>query len=402
MNSVSATDAFAGGKGNLALLPGFDLELWGVPTSAPAVDPNNLNFVYQRFQRGVMHYDKTTGTTQGLLLADYFKAIIIGNGLPPDLNAQAKSSPLYKQYDSSKSGWIARPNDLPNSDLTGAFEPEATVVIDPGHGGLEIGAVGRFPDGTVLREKDVNLQVANRVAELLKKAGYRVIQTRTADTSVSSVNKGLAGAGKLDIAADLQARMDIANNARATLFLAIHFNGHSDPDQRGTEMFYGRGRPHSGQSLRFATLMQQKTVAALSAVGYATVNRGVKDDQRAVGTGNYLYLLGPNAERPTTMPGALAEGLFLTNAADLAQLRDPKVIEAIARAYAAAVSEYLGPSPTSATSSSTIETYMVAAGDTLSAIAARFNVSVLAIVQTNDITDPSMIIVGQKLTIPAS
>lgn len=132
LNTVTSKDAFPDGNGNPALLPGFDLELWGVPTSAPAFDPGNHNFVYQRFQRGIMHYDKTSGMTQGLLLADYLKAIITGEGLPPDLDSQARSNPLYRQYDPTKPGWIARPNDLPNSDLTDAFEPERATPSNRG------------------------------------------------------------------------------------------------------------------------------------------------------------------------------------------------------------------------------------------------------------------------------
>lgn len=131
-NTVTAKDVFPNGEGNPALLPGFDLELWGVPTSAPAFDPGNHNFVYQRFQRGIMHYDRTTGTTQGLLLADYLKAIIIGSGLPSDLDSQARNSPLYGQYDPTKQGWIARPSDLPNSDLTNAFESERATTSTRG------------------------------------------------------------------------------------------------------------------------------------------------------------------------------------------------------------------------------------------------------------------------------
>ena len=47
-----------------------------IPTSRPMHDPNNPGFIYQRFQRGIMHYDKGCGCTQGLLLADYVKALI--------------------------------------------------------------------------------------------------------------------------------------------------------------------------------------------------------------------------------------------------------------------------------------------------------------------------------------
>jgi len=72
----------------------LDLEIWGAPTSNPAYDPANHNFIYQRFQRGIMHYDKTCGCTQGLLLADYLKALLTGENLPPDLAAQAATSPL--------------------------------------------------------------------------------------------------------------------------------------------------------------------------------------------------------------------------------------------------------------------------------------------------------------------
>ncbi|MGH2459035.1 MAG: hypothetical protein ACRDIY_09235, partial [Chloroflexota bacterium] len=124
-NAVSLQEVFPNGKGKASLLPGVDLELWGVPTSMPAVDPNNHNFIYQRFQRGVMHYDKTTGVTQGLLLADYFKSIITGQNLPADLAAEAQDSPFYKQYDASKPRWVARPDQLPNTDLSFAFARQA-------------------------------------------------------------------------------------------------------------------------------------------------------------------------------------------------------------------------------------------------------------------------------------
>ncbi len=121
-NTVTMSDAFGTGKPQPQLLPGINLEQWGVPTSQPAVDPNNHNFIYQRFQRGIMHYDQTTGVTQGLLLADYFKAIITGWNLPADLDSEAQGSPFYKQYNPSFPRWIARPDQLPNSDLTFAFE----------------------------------------------------------------------------------------------------------------------------------------------------------------------------------------------------------------------------------------------------------------------------------------
>jgi hypothetical protein len=94
-NTVSLADAFPTG-GDAGLLPLLDLQLWGLPTSRPALDPNNHEFIYQRFQRGVMHYDRGCKCTLGLLLADYLKALLTGDRLPDDLAAQAAGSPLLR------------------------------------------------------------------------------------------------------------------------------------------------------------------------------------------------------------------------------------------------------------------------------------------------------------------
>ncbi len=91
--TISADIAGTSDAGILGLL---DLEIWGAPTSKPAYDPANHNFIYQRFQRGIMHYDKTCGCTQGLLLADYLKALMTGDNLPDDLAGQAATSPLLR------------------------------------------------------------------------------------------------------------------------------------------------------------------------------------------------------------------------------------------------------------------------------------------------------------------
>src|SRR5215471_18584869 len=108
-STVTYDQAFPNGDGPESLVPLFNLQIWGAPTSKPAVDPNNHNFIYQRFQRGIMHYDASCSCTQGLLLADYVKDIITGQNLPDDLAAQAASSPLFKQYDmASHSGPLRR------------------------------------------------------------------------------------------------------------------------------------------------------------------------------------------------------------------------------------------------------------------------------------------------------
>ena len=114
-----------------SLLPGFDLQIWGAPTSNPAYDPNNHQFIYQRWQRGIMMFDQTCGCTQGLLLADYFKSILTGWNLPPDLQQEALTSRYYLQYAPTAALWISDPSILPGSDLTNAFvteQPGGTAI----------------------------------------------------------------------------------------------------------------------------------------------------------------------------------------------------------------------------------------------------------------------------------
>jgi hypothetical protein len=123
-STVTLAVAYPQGGGDPALLPGLNLEIWGVPTSRPARDPNNQNFVYQRFQRGIMHYDASCVCTNGILLADYLKAIITGRNLPSDLAQQAAASPFLRQYNPSKPKWLDRPEQMAGTDLTSAFEPQ--------------------------------------------------------------------------------------------------------------------------------------------------------------------------------------------------------------------------------------------------------------------------------------
>jgi hypothetical protein len=100
-----------------------NLELWGPPTSTPARDPHNANFIYQRFQRGIMHYTVGRRQTVGILLGDYVKQILRGSDeLPPDLRAQAQHSRFFAQYCPENAGWLCRSQELPGTDLTRAFE----------------------------------------------------------------------------------------------------------------------------------------------------------------------------------------------------------------------------------------------------------------------------------------
>ena len=121
-SQVDLATAFPSGVGNPDLLPGVNLELAGAVTSPPFTDPNNPNFSYQRFQRVILHYDATSGFTQPVLLADYFKSILTGENLPPDLAEQASTSRFFMQYNPAVPMGLNRPEQLPGTDMLFAFE----------------------------------------------------------------------------------------------------------------------------------------------------------------------------------------------------------------------------------------------------------------------------------------
>jgi N-acetylmuramoyl-L-alanine amidase len=347
--SVTAQDAYPNGvpDGGIDLVPYFNLDIWGLPTSRPAHDPTNPNFIYQRFQRGIMHYDKGCGCTQGLLLADYVKALMTGRNLPADLAEQAKSSKLLSQFKPNAPQWLARPADLPGSDLSNAFRRDGTVTLDAGHGGSEIGTSHTYSDGTVLLEKDINLRVMLRVRDLLQQSGYQVTPTRTRDAQVNADKKDVNGDGKVTLSDDLQLRVDTANNTGSDVFVSIHFNGISDPNIKGTYVFYDPDRPFVDRSKSLAELVDASLARALKDAGYTTVDHGATTDTSVLG-GDHYYLLSPKTDavaRPSTMPAVIGESLFLTNEDDANAIRKDAIVEAIARGYAEGVKAYFAKYP---------------------------------------------------------
>jgi len=91
------------------------------------------------------------------------------------------------------------------------------VVVDPGHGGNDPGAIGR----TGLREKDVNLDIARRLAALLESEGVNVVMTRNTDRFIP-----------------LGTRVQITNNSKADLFVSIHSNANHTRSLNGFEVYY--------------------------------------------------------------------------------------------------------------------------------------------------------------------
>ncbi|HEY0583940.1 MAG TPA: N-acetylmuramoyl-L-alanine amidase [Chloroflexota bacterium] len=348
-STVRPEEAYPNGvpDGGEALLPYFNLEIWGLPTSKPTRDPTNPSFIYQRFQRGIMHYDKGCGCTQGLLLADYVKALLTGRNLPQDLADQARQSKLLGQFKPGQPGSLARAGDLPGSDLSNGFRRDPTVTLDAGHGGTEIGAAHTYPDGTRIAEKDLNLRVMLRLRDLLQQAGFQVTPTRTRDAQVNADKKDLTGDGRASLSDDLQARVDIANSTGSDVFVSVHFNGVSDPNVKGTYVFWDPDRPFADRSKSLAELVDQALVKALNDAGYSAVDHGATKDTAVLG-GDHYYLLSPKTNtvaRPSQMPAIIGEGLFLTNEDDANAVRKDQVVEAIARGYADGIKAYFARYP---------------------------------------------------------
>jgi hypothetical protein len=129
--TVPIAVAFPGQTPNPDLVTLLNLEIWGLPTSAPAADPGNGGFIHQRFQRGIMHYRAEVPVTEGILVGEYLKAVMTYRALPPDLAEDMAGSRYRAQYSPGASGWLARPAELPNTDLNGAFEPGTGAVTQP-------------------------------------------------------------------------------------------------------------------------------------------------------------------------------------------------------------------------------------------------------------------------------
>ncbi len=194
----------------------------------------------------------------------------------------------------------ARPAERPTDPATRPTPNQrVVVVIDPGHGGRDPGAVGI----NGLQEKQVIFPISQRVAQILESQGVTAMLTRRDDSTL-----------------DLQARVDVANQARANLFVSIHANAISlsRPDVNGVETYYA-----SDSGRRLAETIQASMLAATG-----MNSRGVKQSR--------FYVL-----RRTTMPAALVEVGFVTGAQDAPRLADPAWRETAAQAIARGILQYI-------------------------------------------------------------
>lgn len=205
---------------------------------------------------------------------------------------------------------------------SGTVRHAAHVVLDPGHGGSEPGAVG----ANGLLEKDLNLAVARRAADLLRAAGATVVLTRQGDERVT-----------------LATRAAIAVALRPVAFVSIHHNAAADgpANAPGTEVYFQFA---SADSQRLAGLLVEELRAALAPFGgpwESDSDNGAKARLSAESGDDYYGVLRRTAAGGVT--GVLSEAGYLSNPVEAALFAREDVQQAEARAIADALTRFLEP-----------------------------------------------------------
>jgi len=187
-----------------------------------------------------------------------------------------------------------------NSKNVYTIEERFKVVIDPGHGGKDVGATG----ASVLYEKDFTLSLSKKVKEILEKEQkIQVYMTREDDTFISTKDKY---------------RPKFANELDADLFISIHGNTFEDSKVSGTESYYYHEKFKS-----FAEIMHKHVV---SSTGFN--DRGVRKED--------LFIV-----RDTDMPSVLLEIGYLTNPQEEQKMLNDEFQYSVAESICDGVKEYL-------------------------------------------------------------
>jgi N-acetylmuramoyl-L-alanine amidase len=228
---------------------------------------------------------QTTVNNQTVMQAGLFRSQTTADELQRSLsrqNLQATVMPIAET--------AVPPRPAPNE--------RHVVMIDPGHGGRDPGAVGIGG----LREKDITLSISQQVANLLAQEGVQAVLTRSVDREL-----------------ELATRVQMAERADANLFVSIHANAisMSRPDINGVETYYY----DTGRSLAQAI--------------HSSVLQSVDMNDRGVRQARFYVL------RNTTMPSALVEVGFVTGREDAAHLRNSNFLTRMAGAIASGILDHV-------------------------------------------------------------
>lgn len=173
---------------------------------------------------------------------------------------------------------------VPSSGSKGGELNGRVIVVDPGHGGNNPGAVDHNT-----RESDNNLAVGLKLRDKLVQAGAKVIMTRDTDRNVAAIGSSLS--------TELQARLDIVEANHADIFVSVHTNENSNSQITGATTYYPQGK-----SSRLAEAIQAGIINSTNAVDKGSLPET-------------FYVL-----RNNTVPATLVEMGFISNANEAALL----------------------------------------------------------------------------------
>ena len=191
-----------------------------------------------------------------------------------------------------------------------------TVIIDPGHGGEDCGAIGK----NGLLEKNINLGIALKLENILNACGITTVLTRREDILLYDPNSDYQGQKKVQ---DLATRRRIAEEYKNAVFVSIHMNAFPQEQYSGLQVYYS---PHHPKSQKLARDIQSLTQQTLQPMN----NRSIKL------AGENIYLL--DRLRCTAV---LIECGFLSNSEECAKLSTEEYQQELAFVIAMAISQNL-------------------------------------------------------------
>ncbi len=196
-------------------------------------------------------------------------------------------------------------------------ESAPVIVIDAGHGGVDPGSVSA--DG--LLEKDVNLDIALKLNDILTQKGVRTILVRDTDTDIS--DPGCSSVREKKVS-DIHNRFALVNETPGSILVSIHQNYYEESEYSGTQVFYSA---NNDDSRVLAQCIQSAVVSGLQ-----------PDNTRQIkASGDSIYLLY-RAERPSVM----VECGFLSNPEESKKLADGEYRQFVAQFVAEGIMNYLG------------------------------------------------------------
>lgn len=189
------------------------------------------------------------------------------------------------------------------------------VILDAGHGGFDGGAVAY--DGTA--EKDINLNITQKLRDLLEFNGVRVIMTRTEDTGTESISGPIARRKK----SDLENRLALMGRNPDSIYVSIHLNKYTTSSAAGAQVFY---TSNVDSAVNLAESVQGMITQMLQPENTRVVKAGGKN----------TYLL-----HKATVPAVIVECGFLSNHRELELLKNEEYQSKMAFAVANGILQYL-------------------------------------------------------------